>query len=184
MKFQISCLTALVVSVLWISTPNPAQAQATGDPIAGSAPIAPWSLVLEDVVAIPNSGGAPPRLEFLTGNSTTGLAYVIDQRGFVYSFDPLAIDPAAALFLDVAKNVGSLTTGREGGLRGMTFHPDFDNSGTPGYRKMYMGLNRTAESVPVGSPPPITFESPGDIDHYAVIAEWTLLFDGALAAVL
>ncbi len=41
-----------------LAAPLAAHAQATGDPIATSAPVAPWSLVLEDVVQIPDSSGA------------------------------------------------------------------------------------------------------------------------------
>ncbi len=167
-------------AVALLAAPLAAHAQATGNPIATSAPVAPWSLVLEDVVQIPDSSGAAPRLEFLASNAATGLAYVIDQRGFIYSFDPAAATPVAALFLNLVTAVGSLQTGNESGVRGMAFHPDFDNVGTDGHRKMYTGLSRTAGSTPVGSPSPVVFGSPGSTNHYTVIAEWTLLANGSI----
>ncbi len=157
-----------------------ARAQATGNPIASSAPVAVWSLLLEDVVAIPDSAGLAPRLELLTGNPTTGLAYVIDQRGFVYSFDPAAATPTASLFLDLDTAVGDLRTRNESGVRGLAFHPDYDEVGSPGYRKMYMAFSRTTGSTPVGSPAPVVFGAPGPPNHYTVIAEWSLLADGSV----
>ena len=164
----------------WLALPPSALAQATGNPIATSAPVAPWSLVLEDIVTIPDSSGSAPRLEFLTANATTGLAYVIDQRGFVYSFDPAAASPTAMLFLDLTTAAGSLFTTNESGARGLAFHPDFDESGADGYRKFYTAFSRTAASVPVGVPSPIVFGSPGSTNHYSVIAEWTVLANGSV----
>jgi hypothetical protein len=147
-------------------------AQPTSDPIAGSAPVAPWVLELEDVVQIPDSSGAAPRLETLVGNSTTALAYVIDQRGKVYAFDPEAANPLASLFLDLGTAVGDLQIANESGVRSLAFHPDFDEAGSPGYRKMYTSLSRTAGSVAVGTP--VVFDSPAEANHYTVVAEWTL----------
>lgn len=147
----------------------------TSNPINGSAPIAGWSLELEDVVQIPNSSGSSPRLEYLTGNPTTGLAYVVDQRGPIYSFDPAATSPTPTLVLDLRTAVGSLVTGNESGVRGIAFHPDYDTTGAPGYRKMYTSFSRTGGSAPIGSP--VVFDSPGGNDHHTVIGEWTLNAD-------
>jgi len=163
-----------------LAAPPGARAQATGNPIPTSAPVAAWSLVLEDVVTIPDSAGSAPRLEWLTWNETTGLAYVIDQRGYVYAFDPAAPAPTATLFLDLETAVGDLVSGNENGVRGLAFHPDFADPGAPGYRKMYVFLSRTAASTPVGSPAPVSFGSPGSADHVGVLSEWTLLADGSV----
>ena len=48
-------LHPLFFAVALLAAPLPALAQATSNPIATSAPVAPWSLVLEDVVRIPDS---------------------------------------------------------------------------------------------------------------------------------
>ncbi|MBW2420151.1 MAG: PQQ-dependent sugar dehydrogenase [Deltaproteobacteria bacterium] len=177
---RLQSMKPVLCAILLLTASLAAQAQSTGNPIATSAPVAPWSLVLEDVVTIPDSSGAPPRLEFLTSNGTTGLAYVIDQRGFIYSFDPAAASPVATLFLDLGTAVGNLETRNESGVRGLAFHPDFDNVGTSGYRKMYTSLSRTSSSTPVGSPAPVVFDSPGSTNHYSVIAEWTLFAGGSV----
>ena len=164
-----------------IASPALVAAQGTGNPITVSAPIAHWSLVLEDVVQIPNSSGQAPRLEFLTAHPTNGLAYVLDQRGPIYSFDPSAAAPTAAEFLDLRDApIGSLTTGNESGVRGLAFHPDFDNAGADGHRKMYVSFSRSSSSTPVGNP--VLFDSPGGTDHYTVLSEFDLDASGAVIA--
>ena len=84
-------LAARVMCLLLIAPAS--DAQPTDDPIATSAAVATWAIELGDVVAIPDSSLSPPRLEQLVWNETTGLAYVIDQRGPIYSFDPNAATP-------------------------------------------------------------------------------------------
>jgi len=154
----------------------PLLAQQTNDPIASSAPLAAWTLLLEEVVRIPDSAGAAPRLEQLVANRATGLAYVIDQRGTIYRFDPSATNPIVDVFLDLALAVGDLEATSEAGVRSLAFHPDFDEATAPGYRKMYVAFSRTAASSPVGSP--VVFDSPGGTDHWTVISEWTLTAGG------
>ena len=167
---------ALCVSV-FIALAGTANGQ-TGNPISGSAQIAHWSFLLEDVVQIPNSVDGTPRLEFLTGNPANGLAYVIDQHGPIYSFDPNEANPTASLFLDPDSAVGNLTDGNESGVRGLAFHPDFDNVGTAGYRKMYTALSRNSSSDVVGNP--VIFGSPGGTNHFGVIGEWTVNANGTV----
>lgn len=160
--------------------PSAARAQATSNPIPTSAPLASWSLVLEEVVTIPDSAGQPPRLEQLVHQEATGLSYVIDQRGFIYTFDPTLPAPTASLFLDLAAAVGDLVTGNESGVRSLAFHPDFADPTAAGHRKLYLTLSRTAASTPVGSPAPVVFGSPIAADHYTVVSEWTLLPDDSV----
>jgi len=173
-------LPASLCAIALLALPTAARAQLTGNPIPTSAPVATWSLSLEDVVTIPDSSGAAPRLELLTFNAATGMAYVIDQRGYIYSFDPAAASPTASLFLDLVSAVGNLRIANEAGVRGLAFHPDFGDAGAAGHRKMYTALSRTSSSTPVGSPAPVVFGSPGPVDHYTVIAEWSLLPDGSV----
>ena len=155
---------------------RPLLAQQTNDPISTSAPVAAWSLVLEEVVQIPDSAGAAPRLEQLVANTTTGLAYVIDQRGTIYRFDPGVPSPVADVFLDLALAVGDLQSTNEAGVRSLAFHPDFDVPTAAGFRKMYLAFSRTAGSTPVGGP--VIFDSPGATNHWTVISEWMLEPDG------
>ena len=151
-------------------------AQQTNNPVNGSAPIAPWSLILEDVVQLPNSA----RPEYLIGNPTTGLNYVIDQRGPIYSFDPNVVNPTLTLFLDLGSVLGSLHTGNESGVRGLAFHPDFSQQGTLGYGKMYTSLSRNRLAPAVGNP--VVFDSPGSTDHWTIVGEWDVNANGTVDA--
>ncbi|MCR9097854.1 MAG: PQQ-dependent sugar dehydrogenase [bacterium] len=157
----------------WISV---ASAQTTGNPIPTSAPIASWTIELADVVTIPDSAGLPPRLEDLVWNETTGLAYVIDQRGTIHSFPLPSASPVASVFLDLDAAVGDLFIANEAGVRAMAFHPDFGDPTAPGFRKLYVTFSRTAQALPVGGP--VDFASPSGVDHRTVLAEWTLLPSG------
>ncbi len=164
---RLAALCALVslLSTLLVTTDG--HAQATSNPISGSAPIAQWSFLLEDVAMIPSG-----RAEFLTHNPANGQAYVINQLGSIYSFDPSAANPVVSTYLDFDSTVGSLFNGGEAGVRGLAFHPDVDNPASGGYRKMYTTLSRTSSSSPVGNP--VIFDSPGSTNHYTVVGEWTL----------
>jgi glucose/arabinose dehydrogenase len=68
-------------------------------------------------------------------------------------------------FLDLSGQV--YNTG-ETGLLGFTFHPDYANAESPGYRKLY-----TYHSVPLDPEAPVDFEVPGStIHHQNVLTEW------------
>lgn len=162
----------LLSALALLGRATPVRAQQTNDPISSSAPLAAWTLVLEEVVQIPDSAGAAPRLEQLVANTATGLAYVIDQRGTIYRFDPSLPNPVVDVFLDLALAVGDLETSNEAGIRSLAFHPDFDEPTASGFRKMYVAFSRAAGSTPIGSP--VVFDSPGSTNHWTVISEWTL----------
>ena len=166
---------ALLCSALFFILTPQCRAQ-----LSGSAPIAHWSIFLQDVVEVPNSSGQAPRLEYLTGGPDNGLAYVIDQRGPIYSFDPSASNPSTSVFLDLRTAVGSLTTGNESGVRGMAFHPDFNDQTKDGFGKVYVAFSRTSGSAQVGSPSPVVFDSPGSTNHYTVLGEWDVNANGTV----
>ena len=89
----------------------------------------------------------------------------------------LAAIPAAS------SNRGTINVGTEKGLLGAAFHPDFNSSGTPGYRKFYTYTNEnyviggatrrprhncfTRRSFPAAPTNPATY------DNQIVIREWT-----------
>lgn len=149
------------------------------NPISTNIPKHTWSMELEDVITIPNSSGQRPRLEFLTGGGLPGLAYVLDQRGKVYSFDPSAANPSSTLFLDLTTEVPAFRDGNQQGLRGLAFHPNFNNAGTDGYRNFYTSHSRTAFGGPlVGDP--VIYGAPSSVDHDSVVGEWTINANGTV----
>ena len=149
------------------------------NPIDADIPKVAWSIELEDVVTIPNSNNKAPRLEFLTGGGTPGLAYVLDQRGKIYTFAPNSASPSPTLFLDLTAEVPAFRDGFQQGLRGLSFHPDFNNSGSDGYRKFYTSHSRTAFGGPlVGNPVIRGAPSPPGVDHDSIVGEWTVNANG------
>jgi hypothetical protein len=149
-----------------------------GNPINATFPTSSWSIVLEDVVTIPNSSGQAPRLEFLTAGGAPGLAYVFDQRGRIYSFDPTAAAPTPSVFMDLSTAVANFNVGAQTGVRGLAFHPDFNNPGTDGYRKFYTSHARNGFAPLVGNP--AIFPSPPNLHHDSVVGEWTVNANGTV----
>ncbi|MEM9352911.1 MAG: PQQ-dependent sugar dehydrogenase [Planctomycetota bacterium] len=155
----------------------------SGNPIPGNVSTAFWSIELEEVVSIPDSGGTFARLEFLTGGGAPGQAYVIDQRGEIYSFDPSSPNPTPTVFLDLSTAVPNFNFQFQTGVRGMAFHPDFNNQGTDGYRKFYTSHSRNAFAPTVpGTVNPTFFNAPNPpgLDHDSVVGEWTVNANGTV----
>ena len=150
-----------------------------GNPLNATISKTSWSVELQDVVTIPNSSGSlKPRLEFLTSGGMPGLAYVIDQRGKIYSFDPAASSPSTSLFLDLSTSVGNFNDQAQTGVRGLAFHPDFNNPGTSGFRKFYTSHSRNGFAPLVGNP--VIFPSPPGLNHDSVLGEWELNANGTV----
>lgn len=148
------------------------------NPINATIPNTSWSVEVEDVITIPNSDGQFPRMEDLVFGGAPGLAYVVDQRGPVYTFDPTDANPTPTLFFDLYSIVQNENQGAQTGMRGMAFHPDFNNPGADGYRKFYTSHSRNAFSPAVGNPK--AFFSPPGINHESVVGEWTVDAGGAV----
>lgn len=149
------------------------------DPIPGDISQTSWSVGLADTITIPNSSGSSrPRLEFLTGGGAPGQAYVIDQRGKIYSFDPTATNPSATLFMNLSTAVPNFKDGGQQGVRGVAFHPDFNNAGTAGFRKFYTSHSRTISSSGIGGPE--SFGSGSFSNHRSVVGEWTVNSNGSV----
>ncbi len=151
-----------------------------GNPLNATIPTSNWSIEIEDVLTVPNSSGQAPRLEFLTAGGAPGLAYVIDQRGRIYSFDPAAATPTPSLFLDLSTAVQNFNVGAQRGVRGLAFHPGFNDPQSQGYRKFYTAHSRDGFVPLVGNPQPAVFPSPPGLNHDSVLGEWTVNSHGTV----
>jgi len=174
------CFLMLLGWLGW-SVPHTWAALPSRNPISANIPGTFWSMELEDVVTIPNSSGQAPRMEFLTGGGTPGMAYVIDQRGQIYSFDPTENNPSPSVFLDLSSEVPAFRDGFQQGVRGLAFHPHFNDPNATGYRKFYTSHSRTAFGGPlVGNPVIYGAPSPPGVDHDSVVGEWTANANGTV----
>ncbi|QDU90240.1 Soluble aldose sugar dehydrogenase YliI precursor [Pirellulimonas nuda] len=144
----------------------------TGNPIGAAIPLSSFSVEVEDVLRIPNSSGQAPRLEGLVHGGVPGLAYVYDQRGAIYTFNPTDASPTPTLFFNIYSQVQNGNIGVQTGLRGLAFHPDFNTPGAAGQGKFYTAHSRNAFAAAVGSPK--FFNSPPGLNHDSVIGEWSV----------
>ncbi len=150
------------------------------NPLDAVIPQFSWSVELEDVVTIPNSSGSTkPRLEFLTAGGGPGLAYTVDQRGKIYSFDPTEANPTPTLFLNLSTSVANFHSQNQTGVRGLAFHPDFNNADTDGFRKFYTAHSRNSFAPPVDNPEEFPSPSIG-VAHHSVVGEWTVNANGTV----
>ncbi|WP_428389435.1 PQQ-dependent sugar dehydrogenase [Mucisphaera sp.] len=153
------------------------------NPITAVVPSSGYRVVLEEVVTIPNSLGTFPRLEELTFAPGSDHAFVLDQNGLVYRFDPWSGSPTPEVFLDVASAVpAGFRTGSQAGLRGLAFHPDFATPGAAGYRKLYTAHSRDAfTGIFFGAGvDPVIYGAPGSVNHDSYVAEWEVDASGAV----
>lgn len=176
MRTLISYTSCFLLLSLLASSAN--AAFPTGNAINGTLPMTSWSLELEDVLTIPNSSGQAPRLEEIVSGGAPGLAYVVDQRGSIYSFNPTDASPSASTFLDLSTAVPDFNDGSQTGVRGLAFHPDFNSADTEGFRKFYTSHSRDAFAGTTSNPK--FFNSPPGLNHDSVVGEWTVNANGTV----
>jgi glucose/arabinose dehydrogenase len=148
----------------------------SGLPIAETISPSPVRIDLETIA----SGLAAP-IDLLPDPQIPGRLYVVDQAGriLVIHQGQLQAEP----FLDVTDRIvqplgilGSFDVNDydERGLLGLAFHPEFADTGKPGYHKVY-----TYTSEAVNGPADFTVDMPtGQINHQSVITEWQLAAGG------
>jgi glucose/arabinose dehydrogenase len=114
-------------------------------------------------------------------NDGTGRLFVTDQTGKAHVIDDGQLQPEP--FLDVspggrdagASNQRAIvdvnTNFDERGLLGLAFHPNFDQPGAAGHRKVY-----TYTSEPADDPADFSVPMPEgqSVNHQSVVSEWTV----------
>jgi glucose/arabinose dehydrogenase len=150
---------------LILSTVSPLRAQ-IADPIPGPVPKG-ISIELETVA----TGLVAPNHVTHAGDGTNRL-FVVEQTGPIRLINNGVMQ--AAPYLNTGPLLVNLTPNfDERGLLGLVFHPDFENSGTPGFGKFY-----TYTSEPVVSPATadftVTIPAAASFNNQAVVREWTV----------
>ena len=157
-------------------------AQTTNDPF--STPITEGHPAIEvglvEFATIPNSDGQAARMMLLVDEPGTGRLFVSDMRGPLYSvsYDGTTVTQYLDLNAD-SWGVSVESSRDEQGFQSFAFHPQFNDSGTPGFGKFYT-LTDTSDTRP-----PADFTSGGDSNsHDTVLLEWTadhpeaVIYDG------
>ena len=129
-------------------------------------------LSFELIATVPASAGSAPLARVQHVTSVPGLSNhlaAMDTRGLVWLIEPDG-DVRSTPIADLRGEVGFNEFSFESGLRAMAFHPDFNNSGTDGYGKIYLGYSATVAS----NPGTALFTSGQGASFHDVIAEFTV----------
>ena len=149
----------------------PALAQTPTDPFP--TPIAATDGVIRvgfvEFASIPDVDGEAARIMLLVDEPGTRRLFVNDMRGplFTTSYDGRTVTP----YLDInARNwgVGVKSSGRERGFQSFAIHPQFNQSGTPGFGKLYTWTDTSNTD-----PEPDFEPGGGGNTHATVLLEWT-----------
>lgn len=122
-----------------------------------------------DFATIPDMAGIAARMMLLIDEPGTRRLFVNDMRGPIYSvsYDGRTVTPYIDIN-DTTWGVQVQSTGRERGMQSFAFHPQFGQSGTPGYGKFYTWTDvRTNDREPDFRP------GGGTNTHHTVLHEWT-----------
>ena len=153
------CLTAGLAGAQVSNNPFPAPIEAQAD------------IVTVDVVefaSLPDSGEEAARMMQLVDEPVTQRIFVNDMRGEIYSipYDGSSVIEYIDINdwgVDVAYDLF-----REAGMQNFAFHPQFGQTGAPGYGKFYTWTDSNNTS-----PRPDYMPSGALDDHDLVLHEWT-----------
>ena len=144
-----------------------------GTPIAAADGVITVGVV--EFASLPDVDGDPARMMLLVDEPGTGRLFVNDMRGVIYgvSYDGESVTP----YLDLRAPRWAVSVqagGNERGLQSFAFHPQFGETGTPGYGKLY-----TYTDTSNTAPTPDFVSGGGDDTHDTILLEWTAPSPGA-----
>ncbi len=160
-------------------TASPAVGQPVADPfpeaIGAGAEAVEVNVV--EFASIPEVDGGPARMMLLVDEPGTRRMFVNDMRGSLYSVSYDGATVTRYLDLDAPRWAVSVdSSGSERGFQSFAFHPQFNESGTPGFGKLY-ALTDTSNRAPSPDFRPSGADSNS---HDTVLIEWTARSPGAV----
>jgi len=151
--------------------------QTSNDPFSSPIPAADGVITVDFVefASLPDVDEQPARMMLLVDEPGTGRLFVNDMRGLLYavSYDGQTI----SRYLDLTAPDAELdiqARGSERGFQSFAFHPQFNQTGTPGFGKFYTYLD-TNNTAPV----PDFVPGGGGDAHDTILLEWTAGNPGA-----
>ena len=135
------------------------------------------TVTLREFASLPDIDGVAARMMTLVEEPATRRLFVSDMRGPLYtvSADGKTVTP----YLDVNDpkwGVPVQSQGRERGVQSIALHPQFAQTGTPGFGKLYTFADTSNQT------PAPDFTTPGEkTTHDTVLLEWTAKTPGAAA---
>ncbi len=148
----------------------PAAAQTTTTPLPPIDSVGGAITVnVAEFASIPDFGGIAARMMHLVDEPGTKRLFVSDMRGPLYSvsYDGKAV----TLYINTADTAWGQVVqsqGRERGVQSFAFHPQFAQTGAPGYGKFYTWVDLRDNTLPVDFKP-----KGGNNTHHTALLEWT-----------
>jgi hypothetical protein len=123
-----------------------------------------------EFATIPDVGTAPPRINLVIDEPGTKRLFANTMTGMIYtvSYDGKSVAP----YLDIndAKWATPVQAGNsEQGFQSFAFHPQFAQSGAPGFGKFYTWVD-TSNVTPTADFLPT---DPARVSHHEILLEWT-----------
>jgi len=145
-------------------------AQRTNDPFPAPLPATDGviSVKFVDFATIGDNAQPAPRIMSMVHEPGTRRFFASDMAGRLYSIS--ADGKSVTLYLDLTApdwKVGVQAQGNERGLQSFAFHPQFNQSGAPGFGRFYTLLD-TITTAPADFKP-----LGGNHTHDSVLLEWT-----------
>ena len=178
----------LLLAALLISSPAAAQPPQPAAPLPPGQTNNPFPQPIEatdgiikvgarEFATLPEIDGVPARMMNLVDEPGTRRLFVNDMRGPLYSvsYDGKQVE----LYLDINGPewaIGVQSNGRERGFQSFTFHPQFAQTGTPGFGKFYTYTDTTNQTPPADFATNHTATT-----HDTVLLEWTAKTPAAAA---
>ena len=130
---------------------------------------------IREFATLPDIDGVPARMMLLAQEPGSRNLFVSDMRGPLYRISPDGQTVAQYVNIDDPQwNMDVQSQGRERGFQSFAFHPQFHQSGTPGFGKFYTWADVT------DTLPPADYTPTGQGNtHDAVLLEWTAKTPGA-----
>lgn len=134
------------------------------DPAKGVIPVN-----VAEFASVPDVSGSAARMMLLVDEPGTHRLFVNDMRGPLYSvsYDGKTV----TLYVDINDSTWGVNVnsqGRERGFQSFAFHPQFGQTGTPGYGKFYTWTDSRNNQVPADFRP-----GGGGNTHHTVLYEWS-----------
>ncbi len=160
----LSCLRKLTPVLVAFSLGMPAFADHILPPIT-MGNIAVRLQPIATGMAAPLYGISPP--------GDTSRLFVLEQNGLVRIVENGSLLPGSALDLQstVSPPFNPGNANDERGLLGLAFHPDYFDSGSPGFGKLY---TYTSQPIPVGTDPTYVAPNGATQNYKLVISEWNI----------
>jgi len=127
------------------------------------------AVAVREFATLPDIAGVAARMMTLVEEPASRRLFVSDMRGPIYAVS--ADGQTVTLYVDTndAKwGVPVQSQGRERGMQSFVLHPQFSQSGTPGFGKFY-----TYADTPIQTPPADFTTSNPTSTHDTVLLEWT-----------